>query len=84
MEETVLLQLMITMRSGRVVQLLVSNTEFDWLYDKMFGRKVGRFQNLGNMVVCIDDIEYLEWNEVEDCEVIDNIYDNPEMMEGEE
>ena len=66
MEETVLLQLTITMRSGRVVHLLVSDMEFDWLYDKMFDRKAGRFQNLGNMVVCIDDIEYLEWDEVEE------------------
>ena len=81
MEETVLLKLMITMRSGRVVQLLVSSAEFDWLYDEMFGRKVGRYQNLGNMVVCIDDIEYLEWAEVEDCEVIGNIHDNPELEE---
>ena len=66
MEETVLLQLTITMRSGRVVHLLVSDMEFDWLYDKMFDRKAGRFQNLGNMVICIDDIEYLEWDEVEE------------------
>lgn len=66
MEETAMLNLMIMMRSGRVVQLLVSCTELGWLYDRMFGRAAGRFQNLGNMVVCIDDIEYLEWVEVED------------------
>lgn len=66
MEETVMLQLMIMMRSGRVVKLLVSQMELDWLYDRMFGRKTGRFQNLGQMVVCVDDIEYLEFFEVED------------------
>ena len=66
MEETVMLQLMIMMRSGRVVELLVSNVEFGWLEDKMFGRENGKFQNLGQMVICIDDIEYLEWVEVEE------------------
>ena len=66
MEETVMLQLMIMMRSGRVVQLLVSQVELDWLYDRMFGRKYGKFQNLGQMVICVDDIEYLEWAEVEE------------------
>lgn len=64
MEETVMFKLMIMMRSGRVVRLSVSNVELDWLYDRMFGREVGRFQNLGNVVICVDDIEYLEWAEV--------------------
>lgn len=64
MEETVMLKLMIMMRSGRVVQLSVSNVELDWLYDKMFGREDGKFQNLGQTVICVDDIEYLEWAEV--------------------
>lgn len=65
MEETVMVKLMIMMRSGRVIKLSVSDVELDWLYDRMFGRKVGKFQNLGQMVICVDDIEYLEWAEVE-------------------
>ena len=66
MKETVMLQVMIGMRSGRVVQQLVSNVELDWLCHKMFGREDGKFQDLGQMVICIDDIEYLEWVEVEE------------------
>ena len=66
MKETVMIKLMIMMRSGRVVQMSVSNMEFDWLYDRSFGREKGKFQNLGQMVICIDDIEYLEWAEVEE------------------
>lgn len=66
MEETVMLKLMIMMRSGRAINLLVSQMEFDWLYDRMFERKNSKFQNLGQMVICIDDIEYLEWAEVEE------------------
>lgn len=66
MEETIMLRLMIMMRSGRVVKLSVSQMELDWLYDKMFGREDGKFLNLGQIVICIDDIEYLEYAEVEE------------------
>ena len=59
--------LYITMKSGRKYQLEVSGTELDWLFDKMFERESGSFQNFGtNEVINIFEIEYLTYEEVEE------------------
>ena len=64
MEETTDFKVEITMRSGRVVEVVATELELGWLYDKMFGRESGNFQNLGDKVVCIGDIESLKIEEV--------------------
>ena len=54
------------MRSGIKYQLEVSGTELDWLFDKMFERESGSFQNFGtNEVINVFEIEYLTYEEVE-------------------
>ena len=57
--------LYIRMKSGREYLFEVSETELDWLYDKMFERKSGSFQNVGtNEVINIFEIEHLKYEEV--------------------
>ena len=54
------------MRSGIKYQLEVSGTELDRLFDKMFERESGSFQNFGtNEVINVFEIEYLTYEEVE-------------------
>ena len=36
------------MKSGRKHVFEVSSTELDWLFDMLFGRKSGHFQNFGS------------------------------------
>ena len=59
--------LYITMKSGRKQHVFgVSSTELDWLFDKMFGRESGSFQNFGtDEVINISEIEYLKYEKVE-------------------
>ena len=58
--------LYITMKSGIKYRFKVSETELDWLFDKMFERESGSFQNFGsNEVINIFEIEYLAYEEVE-------------------
>ena len=55
----------ITMKSGRKYRFEVSGTELDWLFDKLFERESGSFQNFGsNEVINIFEIEYLTYEEV--------------------
>ena len=57
----------ITMKSGIKYMFKVSETELDWLFDKMFERESGSFQNFGsNEVINIFEIEYLAYEEVEE------------------
>ena len=59
--------LYIVMKSGRKYQLEVSGTELDWLFDKMFERESGSFQNFGTgEVINIFEIEYLTYEDVND------------------
>ena len=59
--------LYITMKSGRKYRFEVSGTELDWLFDKLFERESGSFQNFGsNEVINILEIEYLSYEEVEE------------------
>ena len=56
-----------TMKSGRKYMFKVSGTELDWLFDKMFERESGSFQNFGtNKVINIFEIEYLTSEEVQE------------------
>ena len=60
--------LRIRMKSGREYLFEVSETELDWLFDKLFEReKSGSFQNFGsNEVINIFEIEYLKYEKVKD------------------
>ena len=56
-----------TMKSGIKYRFEVSETELDWLFDKMFERESGSFQNFGtDEVINIFEIEYLAYKEVEE------------------
>ena len=58
--------LYIIMKSGIKYMFKVSSTELDWLFDKMFERESGSFQNFGsNEVINVFEIEYLAYEEVE-------------------
>ena len=58
--------LYITMKSGIKYMFEVSETELDWLFDKMFERESGSFQNFeSNEVINILEIEYIKYEEVE-------------------
>ena len=59
--------LYITMKSGRKHVFEVSSTELDQLFDKLFGREYGQFQNFGSSeVINIFEIEYLKYEKVEE------------------
>ena len=59
--------LYITMKSGREYLFEVSGTELDLLFDKMFERESGSFQNFGtNEVINVFEIEYLKHEKVSD------------------
>ena len=56
-----------TMKSGLKYRFRVSKTELDWLFDKLFERESGSFQNFGsNEVINVSEIEYLCYEEVEE------------------
>ena len=56
----------ITMKSGRKYRFEVSGTELDWLFDTLFERESGSFQNFGtDEVINVSEIEYLKYEEVE-------------------
>ena len=58
----------ITMKSGREYLFEVSETELDWLFDRLFEReKSGSFQNFGtDEVINVFEIEYLKYEKVEE------------------
>ena len=61
--------LYITMKSGREYLFEVSGTELDRLFDKLFERESGSFQNFGTLVdevINIFEIEYLKYEKVND------------------
>ena len=59
--------LYITMKSGRKHIFEVSGTELDLLFDKLFERESGSFQNFGtDEVINIFEIEYLKYEKVND------------------
>ncbi len=64
MEETTDNILRVTMKSGRQYKITVTSTELDWLYDRLFGREDGDFQNFDGSVINVREIEYLEYQEV--------------------
>ena len=53
-----------TMKSGIKYTFKVSETELDWLLDKMFERESGSFQNFGTEVINIFEIEHLTYEEI--------------------
>ena len=57
----------ITMKSGREYLFEVSGTELDLLFDKLFERESGSFQNFRtDEVINIFEIEYLKYEKVSD------------------
>ena len=53
------------MKSGREHLFEVSGTELDWLFDKMFGRESGSFQNFGtDEVINVFEIEYIKYEKL--------------------
>ena len=57
----------ITMKSGRKYRFEVSGTELDWLFDTLFERESGSFQNFGtDEVINVSEIEYLKYEEAEE------------------
>lgn len=64
MVETIDNILRVTMKSGRQYKITVTSTELDWLYDRLFGREDGDFQNFDGSVINVREIEYLEYQEV--------------------
>ena len=59
--------LYITMKSGREYLFEVSGTELDLLFDKLFERESGSFQNFGtDEVINVFEIEYLKHEKVSD------------------
>ncbi len=65
MEESQEVVLCVTMKSGRIYKIKTSTTQIDWLYNKIFGRESGNFQNFGNQVINITEIEYFYFEEDE-------------------
>ena len=67
MIEDEIFNLHITMKSGRKHVFEVSSTELDWLFNKLFGRESGHFQNFGSSeVINVFEIEYLKYEELKD------------------
>ena len=64
MEETTNYILRVTMKTGREYEFEVTDTELDWLYDRLFEREKGDFQNFSGCVINVKDIEFLEYREV--------------------
>lgn len=56
----------ITFKSGRKLELEVTGTDLDWLFDLCFGRRNGNFLNFGNEVININGIEYFTYKEIEE------------------
>lgn len=58
--------LSIIFKSGRRLELEVTGTDLDWLFDLCFGRRNGNFLNFGNEVININEIEYFAYKEIEE------------------
>lgn len=69
MGEIVNFNLTIVFKSGRVLNLIISEVELDWLFDICFKRREGNFQNLGNSeVINVNEIEYFTYEEIKEDE----------------
>lgn len=69
MGEIVNFNLTIVFKSGRVLNLIISDVELDWLFDRCFNRSEGNFQNLGDCeVINVNEIEYFTYKEIKEDE----------------
>ena len=66
--------LYITMTSGRKHVFEVSGTELDWLFDKMFERESGMFQNFGTEIVSREEFLKIKDKDTKTVEVI-NVFE---------
>lgn len=67
MGEIVNFNLTIVFKSGRVLNLKISDVELDWLFDICFKRREGNFQNLGDSkVINVNEIEYFTYEEIKE------------------
>lgn len=67
MGEIVNFNLTIVFKSGRVLNLKISDVELDWLFDRCFKRSEGNFQNLGDSkVINVNEIEYFTYEEIKE------------------
>lgn len=56
----------IIFKSDRKLELEVTGTDLDWLFDLCFGRRNGNFLNFGNKVININEIEYFTYEEIQE------------------
>lgn len=69
MDEIVNYNLMVMFKSGRVLNLIISDIELDWLFDTCFKRSEGNFLNLGSYeVINVNEIEYFTYKEIKEDE----------------
>jgi len=66
MNETIEFNVYIRMILGREYTETFTDLEIDWLFDRIFGRTSGKFQNFSDKIINVDEIEYVEYMEVED------------------
>lgn len=57
--------LYIVMISGREHHLVVTDNQLDSLYDTMFGRSDGDFQNFDDIIINTTQIEFIEHEKIE-------------------
>ena len=70
MDEIVNYNLMVMFKSGRVLNLIISDVELDWLFDTCFARSESHFQNLGGReVINTNEIEYFTYEEIKEDEL---------------
>jgi hypothetical protein len=56
----------ITFKSSRKLELEVTGTDLDWLFDFCFGRRNGNFLNFENEVININEIEYFTYEKIQE------------------
>lgn len=70
MGEIVNYNLMVMFKSGRTLNLIISDVELDWLFDTCFARCESHFQNLGGReVINANEIEYFTYEEIKEDEL---------------
>ena len=70
MGEIVNYNLMVMFKSGRTLNLIISDVELDWLFDTCFARRESHFQNLGGReVINANEIEYFTYEEIKEDEL---------------
>lgn len=69
MNEIIKFNLTIVFKSGRILNLIISDVELDWLFDTCFKRREGNFLNLGSYeVINVNEIEYFTYKEIKEDE----------------